>query len=232
MLFAWNLKVYRSGSAARCPGGGTWRRRGTDQPVHGTNGGGAGGARHHRRDVRLPLHDGRPQRPRSARRARAHAGARRSTRRASRVPATLPLFIGGKSMGGRIASQVASQGVSGVRGLVFLGYPLHPPGKPEQRRDAHLPAIREPMLFVQGTRDAFGTADEIRALLPRLQQRDAVTRSPAATTRSRSAGAARRSRTRSWRASSIGSRMDRDRRVPVPSRPRPGVPSPERPDPH
>ena len=81
----------------------------------------------------------------------------------------LPLFIGGKSMGGRIASQVASQGVEGVSGLVFLGYPLHPPGKPEQRRDAHLPAIAQPMLFVQGSRDPFGTADEIRALLPALQ---------------------------------------------------------------
>jgi uncharacterized protein len=84
--------------------------------------------------------------------------------------AGLPLFIGGKSMGGRISSQVASQGVEGVSGLVFLGYPLHPPGRPEQRRDAHLPAIAQPMLFVQGSRDAFGTADEIRALLPALQQ--------------------------------------------------------------
>jgi predicted alpha/beta-hydrolase family hydrolase len=83
--------------------------------------------------------------------------------------AGLPLFIGGKSMGGRISSQVASQGVEGVSGLIFLGYPLHPPGKPEQRRDAHLPAIKEPMLFVQGSRDAFGTADEIRQLLPKLQ---------------------------------------------------------------
>jgi predicted alpha/beta-hydrolase family hydrolase len=82
----------------------------------------------------------------------------------------LPLFIGGKSMGGRISSQVAAQGVEAVAGLVFLGYPLHPPGKPDQRRDAHLPAIREPMLFVQGTRDAFGTADEIRNLLPKLHQ--------------------------------------------------------------
>jgi uncharacterized protein len=81
----------------------------------------------------------------------------------------LPLFIGGKSMGGRISSQVAAQGVEGISGLVFLGYPLHPPGKPEQRRDAHLPAIAARMLFVQGTRDAFGTADEIRALLPKLQ---------------------------------------------------------------
>jgi predicted alpha/beta-hydrolase family hydrolase len=82
----------------------------------------------------------------------------------------VPLFIGGKSMGGRIASHVASQGGQGLlRGLVFLGYPLHPPGKPEQRRDAHLPAIQEPMLFVQGSKDAFGTAAEIRALLPMLQ---------------------------------------------------------------
>ena len=80
----------------------------------------------------------------------------------------LPLFIGGKSMGGRIASQVAAQDVPGVSGLVFLGYPLHPPGRPEQRRDAHLPDIKVPLLFVQGSRDAFGTADEIRALLPRL----------------------------------------------------------------
>src|SRR5687767_4950135 len=60
----------------------------------------------------------------------------------------LPLFIGGKSMGGRIASQVAAQGIDGVTGLVYLGYPLHPPGKPDQRRDKHLPDIRLPMLFV------------------------------------------------------------------------------------
>ena len=83
---------------------------------------------------------------------------------------SLPLFIGGKSMGGRIASHVASQGGAGpLAGLVFFGYPLHPPGKPDQRRDAHLPAIAEPMLFIQGGRDTFGTGDEIRALLPRLQ---------------------------------------------------------------
>ena len=80
----------------------------------------------------------------------------------------LPLFIGGKSMGGRIASQVAAQECDGIAGLVFLGYPLHPPGRPEQRRDAHLPHIAVPMLFVQGSRDTFGTAAEIRALLPSL----------------------------------------------------------------
>ena len=81
---------------------------------------------------------------------------------------SLPLFIGGKSMGGRIASHVAAQGIEGVSGLVFLGYPLHPPGRPQQRRDAHLPQIAQPMLFVQGSRDEFGTANDIRELLPRL----------------------------------------------------------------
>ena len=86
-----------------------------------------------------------------------------------------PLFIGGKSMGGRIASQVAAAGVDGVAGLVFFGYPLHPPGRPEQRRDAHLPDIRVPMLFIQGTRDEFGTSAEIRALLPRLDPKAELT---------------------------------------------------------
>jgi len=81
-----------------------------------------------------------------------------------------PLFIGGKSMGGRMASQVAAAGVEAIAGLVFLGYPLHPPGKPAQRRDAHLPNIAEPMLFVQGSADAFGTAPEIGALLPSLRR--------------------------------------------------------------
>ena len=82
----------------------------------------------------------------------------------------LHLYIGGKSMGGRIASHVAAQGGSGpLSGLVFLGYPLHPPGRPDQRRDAHLPDVAEPMLFVQGSRDAFGSAVEIRELLPSLR---------------------------------------------------------------
>jgi uncharacterized protein len=78
------------------------------------------------------------------------------------------LAIGGKSMGGRIASQVAASGVSDLAGLVFLGYPLHPPGKPEKLRAAHLSQIRAPMLFVQGSRDTFGTPDELRPIIKRL----------------------------------------------------------------
>jgi|SRR5579872_7164365 len=88
--------------------------------------------------------------------------------------AGLPLFIGGKSMGGRISSHIAAQRIAGLRGLVFFGYPLHPPGRPEQRRDAHLPDVREPMLFIQGTRDPFGTANDITALLPTLSAGSAV----------------------------------------------------------
>ncbi len=71
------------------------------------------------------------------------------------------LFIGGKSMGGRIATHVAAADSSmPVHGLVLLGYPLHPPGRPDQRRDAHLPDVRRPALIVQGSRDAFGTPEE------------------------------------------------------------------------
>jgi predicted alpha/beta-hydrolase family hydrolase len=79
------------------------------------------------------------------------------------------LVIGGKSMGGRIASQVAASGQEGIAGLVFLGYPLHPPGRPDKLRSKHLPDIRAPMLFVQGSRDAFGTPDELRAVLGGLK---------------------------------------------------------------
>jgi predicted alpha/beta-hydrolase family hydrolase len=79
------------------------------------------------------------------------------------------LIIGGKSMGGRIASQVAATGSQGARGLVFLGYPLHPPGRPEKLRAEHLVRIGLPMLFVQGSRDTFGTPDELRPILEPLR---------------------------------------------------------------
>ena len=69
------------------------------------------------------------------------------------------LVIGGKSMGGRIASMVADE--AGVAGLVCLGYPFHPPGAPEKLRVAHLEHLKTPALIVQGERDAFGTRDEI-----------------------------------------------------------------------
>lgn len=69
------------------------------------------------------------------------------------------LVIGGKSLGGRIASMLADE--VGARGLVCLGYPFHPPGRPERLRTAHLETLRTPTLIVQGTRDAFGTPAEV-----------------------------------------------------------------------
>jgi predicted alpha/beta-hydrolase family hydrolase len=72
------------------------------------------------------------------------------------------LVIGGRSMGGRIASQVVAEGVA-VDALALFAFPLHPPGRPEMRRDAHLPDVRVPTLFVSGTRDAFASPDELRA---------------------------------------------------------------------
>jgi uncharacterized protein len=72
------------------------------------------------------------------------------------------LVLGGRSMGGRICSQVVAQGFPAAA-LVLVSYPLHPPGRPEQRRVAHLPAIAVPCLFVSGTRDAFGTPVELEA---------------------------------------------------------------------
>ncbi|HWR84879.1 MAG TPA: alpha/beta family hydrolase [Rhodoglobus sp.] len=70
-----------------------------------------------------------------------------------------PLVIGGKSYGGRVASMVADE--LGVAGLVCLGYPFHPPGKPQQTRTAHLAGLRTPTLICQGTRDVFGTVDDV-----------------------------------------------------------------------
>jgi hypothetical protein len=83
------------------------------------------------------------------------------------------VFIGGKSMGGRIATHLAAAAGSdaaanGISGLVLLGYPLHPPGKPDQLRAAHLEKIRVPVLFVQGSRDPFGTPAELQPVVERL----------------------------------------------------------------
>ena len=75
-----------------------------------------------------------------------------------------PLVLGGKSMGGRIASQAVAAGAP-ADGLVFHGYPLHPPGRPERVRKAHLPDVRVPMLFVEGTRDPFCPLDTLEEVI-------------------------------------------------------------------
>ena len=79
------------------------------------------------------------------------------------------LFIGGKSMGGRVATHVTAEDSNvPVSGIVLLGYPLHPPGRADKPRDAHLPGVRRPMLFVQGSRDTFGTPTELKPVLASL----------------------------------------------------------------
>jgi predicted alpha/beta-hydrolase family hydrolase len=78
-------------------------------------------------------------------------------------------------MGGRIASQVVAAGAR-ADGLALLAYPLHPPGQYEKRREAHLPAVMVPMLFVQGTRDAFAREDLLAALLAKLGPRAEIAR--------------------------------------------------------
>ena len=85
----------------------------------------------------------------------AHAAVRAAVAEAGRIASDLPLFAGGRSFGGRMTSQAqADSALPGVRGLAFLGFPLHPAGKPGIERAAHLSQVRIPMLFVSGDRDA------------------------------------------------------------------------------
>ena len=81
----------------------------------------------------------------------------------------LPLFVGGRSFGGRMASQAqAADALPGVRGLIFLGFPLHPAKKPSIARAAHLEDVRVPMLFLQGNRDALAAPELIAEVVGRL----------------------------------------------------------------
>ena len=82
-----------------------------------------------------------------------------------------PTWAGGKSLGGRIASMMIADGELDAAGLVLVGYPLHPPGKPERIRDEHLDRIDVPMLFLQGTADPFATWDLVTKVLARLGDR-------------------------------------------------------------
>ncbi len=132
------LKVYAATPPRAAWRGGTWRRRGTEQPFHGAVCEGMAARGVTTATFDFPYMAAAAACP-TRRRCSKRRGARPSSRRADAVR-ELPLFIGGKSMGGRIASHIASQGCPGLPGVFFLGYPLHPPGAPEKRRDAHLPA--------------------------------------------------------------------------------------------
>ena len=94
----------------------------------------------------------------------AHAAVRAAVREAARLAPDLPLFAGGRSFGGRMTSQAqAIEALPGVRGLAFIGFPLHPAGKPGTERAEHLAQVQIPMLFVSGERDALA---ELKLLKP------------------------------------------------------------------
>ena len=100
------------------------------------------------------------------------AAVRAAVDAAGRAAPGLALFAGGKSFGGRMTSQAQAESpLPGVRGLVFLGFPLHPPGRPLDERGAHLLDVQVPMLFVQGARDDFASLPLLRPLVDRLGAR-------------------------------------------------------------
>ncbi len=101
----------------------------------------------------------------------AHGAVRAAVAEAARRLPDLPLVAGGKSFGGRMTSQAqAAEPLPGVRGLAFLGFPLHPAGRPSQERAAHLSEVRIPMLFLQGTRDALAELSLLRQVCGELGQ--------------------------------------------------------------
>lgn len=105
----------------------------------------------------------------------AHAAVRAAVAAAARLAPALPLIAGGKSFGGRMTSQAqAASPLPGVRGLAFLGFPLHPAGKPSDQRAEHLFDVQVPMLFLQGTRDALADVVLLEPLIGRLGGRAAL----------------------------------------------------------
>jgi len=102
----------------------------------------------------------------------AHAAVRAAVAEAARRLPESALFAGGKSFGGRMTSQAqAAAALPGVLGLVFLGFPLHPAGKPSDERAAHLSEVAVPMLFLQGTRDELARRELLQPLVERLGAR-------------------------------------------------------------
>src|SRR5438094_5858820 len=102
----------------------------------------------------------------------AAATVRAAAAEAARLAPELPVVAGGKSFGGRMTSTAqAEQPLPGVRGLVFLGFPLHPPGRPGDARAEHLTRVQIPMLFLQGTRDDFADLKLLRPVVQRLGER-------------------------------------------------------------
>ena len=99
----------------------------------------------------------------------AHAAVRAAAARAAELAGDLPIYAGGRSFGGRMTSQAqAAEPLPGVEGLAFLGFPLHPAGKPSIERAAHLADVNVPMLFVSGSRDALAELDLLKPVVAGL----------------------------------------------------------------
>jgi predicted alpha/beta-hydrolase family hydrolase len=106
-----------------------------------------------------------------------HATVRAAVAEAARLAPKLPLFAGGRSFGGRMTSQAqAIEPLPGVKGLVFLSFPLHPAGKPSTERAEHLGDVKIPMLFLQGTRDELAKLDLLQPVIKRLGARSTLKR--------------------------------------------------------
>ena len=102
----------------------------------------------------------------------AQAAVRAAVQEAAKRLPNLPLFAGGKSYGGRMTSQAqAAEPLADVRGIVFVGFPLHPAGKPSTERASHLADVKVPMLFLQGTRDTLADLELIRETTAKLNDR-------------------------------------------------------------
>ena len=102
----------------------------------------------------------------------AHAAVRAAVREAARLAPDLPLFAGGRSFGGRMTSQAqAIEALPGVHGLAFIGFPLHPAGKPSTDRAEHLAQVQVPMLFVSGDRDALAELELLKPVVAELGDR-------------------------------------------------------------
>jgi predicted alpha/beta-hydrolase family hydrolase len=118
----------------------------------------------------FPYMEAKRRRPDSP--AIATATVRAAVETAAQALPGVPLFAGGKSFGGRMTSTAAAElALPGVRGIVFLGFPLHPPGKPDTKRAEHLRDLTLPMLFLQGTRDDFAQLDLLEPVVNRLANR-------------------------------------------------------------
>jgi uncharacterized protein len=101
----------------------------------------------------------------------AEGAVRAAVESAVELAGSIPVIAGGKSFGGRMTSGAAAKSLPGVQGLVFLGFPLHPPGKPGTERADHLDSVEVPMLFLQGTRDQFAGLDLVTTVCRRLGPR-------------------------------------------------------------